>query len=85
MPTLSRSGSWREESARELLSRLQLRAALSEGVGIFQAWHQCAQQEARDQLLAEHGRTGRDAEAHRMIATVDATARGRADPEAHWG
>jgi hypothetical protein len=84
MPMIRGSDSWREASARRLLARLKLRATLNEGVGILQAWNVCPQQEARDRLLFEHGSVGQDAEADRMIAFVDATANGLADPDARW-
>ncbi|MFC0111478.1 hypothetical protein [Kibdelosporangium aridum] len=84
MPMTQGPNSWREASARRLLTRLRQRTALNEGVGILQAWNLCQQQEARDRLLSEHGRAGQDAEADRMIAFVDATANRRADPDAHW-
>ena len=75
----------REESARRLLGRMRLRAALNEGVGILQVWNVCEQKQARDQLLADNGPSGQDAEADRMIAVVDAAADNRADPDATWG
>jgi hypothetical protein len=53
-------------------------------VGILQAWNLCPQQDARDRLLSEYGNAGQDAEADRMIAVVDATAHGQADPDARW-
>ncbi|MFL6124801.1 hypothetical protein [Actinophytocola sp.] len=74
----------REESARRLLDRLRLRTALNEGVGILQVWNVCEQQQARDQLLADNGAAGQDAEADRMIAAIDAVAEDRADPDANW-
>lgn len=77
------SDAWRAASARRLLARLALRTRRNEGVGILQAWHICARQQARDEL-AEHGRAEQDTEAQRMIAVVDATANGRADPDARW-
>jgi hypothetical protein len=83
--TLARgSESWRAQTARDLLERMHRRATLSEGVGILQAWRLCRQQQARDELYAEHGGAGQGAEARRMIAVVDASADGRADPEATW-
>jgi hypothetical protein len=84
MPMTRGSDSWREASARRLLTRLRLRTALNEGVGILQTWNLCEQQEARAQLLSEHGSAGQDAEADRMIAFVNATADGRTDPDARW-
>lgn len=84
MPMTSGSNSWREASARRLLSRLRQRTELNEGVGILQSWNVCDQQDARDQLLSQHGRSGQDAEAHRMIAFIDATANRRTDPDATW-
>ncbi|HWM06431.1 MAG TPA: hypothetical protein VNP92_29165 [Actinophytocola sp.] len=78
------SEQWRERSARELVERLRLRATLSEGVGILRTWRRCEQQQARDDLYAEHGGAGQDAEARRVIAVVDAAADGQADPEATW-
>ena len=75
---------WREHTAQVLLDRMRRRATLSEGVGILQVWRLCRQQQARDELYAEHGGAGQGAEACRMIAVVDATADGRADPEANW-
>jgi hypothetical protein len=74
----------REESARRLMDQLRLRAALNEGVGILQVWNVCEQEQARDQLLADNGAAGQDAEADRMIAVVDAVADNRADPDANW-
>lgn len=74
----------REASARRLLTRLRLRTALNEGVGILQVWNTCGQQQARDQLLADNGTAGQDAEAGRMIALVNATADNSADPDAQW-
>lgn len=79
------SDAWTAASARRVLARVTLRTTLNEGVGILQAWNICEQRQARDELLAEHGRAGQDAEAQRMIAVVDATANGRADPDARWG
>lgn len=74
----------REASAHRLLTRLRLRTALNEGVGILQVWNICEQQQARDQLLTDHGTSGQDAEAGRMIALVNATADNGVDPDAHW-
>jgi hypothetical protein len=74
----------REESARRLLDRMRLRTALNEGVGILQVWNVCEQQQARDQLRADNGAAGQDAEADRMIAVVDAAAENRTDPDANW-
>jgi hypothetical protein len=84
MPMTRASDSGREASARRLLTRLRLRTALNEGVGILQSWNVCQQQEARDKLLSEHGNAGQDAEADRMIAVIDATASNRTDPDARW-
>jgi hypothetical protein len=75
------SEQWRERTARCLLGRLGRRAARDEGVGIRQAWQSCERQQARDDLLAEHGSLGQDAEANRMITAVDAAADRRTDPD----
>ena len=85
MPLTRGSEQWRERSARDLVERLRLRTTLSEGVGILRTWRLCEQQQARDDLHAEHGDAGQDAEARRMIAVVDAAANGSADPDATWG
>jgi hypothetical protein len=82
MPFSERSGQWRAERARRLEERMRLRTALHEGVGILRVWHICGQQHARDQLDVPEGR---DVEAARVIAAVNATADGRADPDATWG
>lgn len=74
----------REESARRLLDRMQLRTALNEGIGILQVWNACEQQQARAQLLADNGASGQDVEADRMIAVVNAAAENSADPDANW-
>jgi hypothetical protein len=74
----------REASACRLLTRLRHRTALNEGVGILQVWNTCEQQQARDQLLADNGTSGQDAEASRMIALVNAVADNSTDPDAHW-
>jgi hypothetical protein len=74
----------REVSARRLLDRLRSRTARNEAVGILQIWNICEQQQARDQLLADNGATGQDAEASRMIAFVNAAADKRSDPDARW-
>jgi hypothetical protein len=84
MPMTRGSDSWREASARRILTRLRLHTALNEGVGILQTWNLCGQQEARDELFSQHGDAGQDAEADRMIAIVDAAARGRTDPDVRW-
>jgi hypothetical protein len=78
------SDAWRAASARRLLARLTLHTTFNEGVGILQTWNTCEQQQARDQLLSEHGCAGQDAEARRMVAVVDDAADGRADPDARW-
>jgi hypothetical protein len=75
----------RDESAHRLLDRMRLRTSLNEGVGILQVWKVCEQQQAREQLLADNGASGQDAEVDRMIAVVDAAADNRADPDATWG
>jgi hypothetical protein len=74
----------RQETAARLLGRMRQRTALNEGIGILQTWNDCAQQQARDQLLADNGATGQNAEADRMIALVDAAADNRTDPDAGW-
>ena len=74
----------REAVARNLLQRVHQRAALSEGVGILQTWRLCGQKQVRADLFAEHGRTGQDTEARRVIAVVNAAADRRADPDAMW-
>jgi hypothetical protein len=71
----------RAESARRLQERIRLRTALYEGVGILRVWHTCGQQHAHDQLDVPEGR---DVEAARVIAAVNAAADGRADPDATW-
>lgn len=81
---MTTGGRERQAAARRLLTGLRQRAALNEGVGILRSWHLCGQQEARDDLRAEHGRTGQNTEAIRMIAAVDADADGRADPDDRW-
>ena len=83
-PPASGSDSWREEVAHRIQQRLRSRTGVNEGVGIFQVWNACRQQQARDRLLAAHGRAGQGSEATRMIAVVDAEAQGRADPDAGW-
>jgi hypothetical protein len=82
VPYSERSEQWRAVSARRLQERMRLRTALHEGVGILRVWHICGQEHARDQLdVAE----GRDVEAARVIAAVNAAAEDRADPDATWG
>ncbi|GAB2747072.1 hypothetical protein [Amycolatopsis magusensis] len=73
-----------EVAARRLVERVQRRVALNEAVGIMQAWRDCGQQEARDDLRVEHGVAGQQVEADRLIAVVNADARSRADPDAGW-
>ncbi|MFI6026623.1 hypothetical protein [Amycolatopsis magusensis] len=73
-----------EVAARRLLERVRRRIALNEAVGIMQAWRDCGQQEARDDLRTEHGAAGQQVEADRLIAVVNAEARSRADPDAGW-
>jgi hypothetical protein len=79
-----KSHSGREAAAGRLVERLLLRAELNNGVGILQVWNVCGQQQARTDLVADHGQTGQDGEARRMIAVVNAAADGRADPDARW-
>jgi hypothetical protein len=74
----------RERAARRVLRRTQQRSTLNEGIGILQTWNDCEQQQARDQLRADNGSTGQNAEADRMIAVVNATADPDADPDAGW-
>lgn len=81
---MARSEPGREVAARRLLERLRRRAVLNNGVGIVQIWNVCGQQQARADLTAGHGRSGQDGAARRMIAVVNATAEGRADPDAGW-
>jgi hypothetical protein len=66
------------------MERLRRRAELNNGVGIMQIWNECGRQQARADLVAEHGQAGQDAEAQRVIAVVDAAADGRSDPDARW-
>jgi hypothetical protein len=81
---VTKSGLEREAAARRLLAGLRRRAALHNGIGILRVRNVCSQQQAHDDLAAEHGRSGPDGEARRMIADVDAAADGRADPDAGW-
>lgn len=81
MPFSERAEQCRAESAWRLQERMRLRTMLHEGVGILRVWHLCGQQHASDQLDVPEGR---DAEAARVIAVVNAAADGRADPDATW-
>jgi hypothetical protein len=74
----------REAAARHILERLRQRAELDKGIGILQVLNLCGQQQARADLAAEHGRSGQDREARRVIADIEAGADGQADPDARW-
>lgn len=67
--------------ARRLLDDVDRRAALDEGIGVLVAQEQSNGQTARRHLLDTHGLLGQDAEAARLVAIVNATAEGRADPD----
>jgi hypothetical protein len=84
MATPSTSDRWREETAGRLLGDVHRRASLGEAIGILQVWRDCGRQQARDDLHTDHGTSGQDNEATRVIAVVNATAQGRADPDATW-
>ncbi|MEV6873370.1 hypothetical protein [Amycolatopsis sp. NPDC051128] len=75
---------WREETALRLLAGTRQRAAANEAVGILQVWHACAREQARDDLDVTGTTAGREVEARRIIAVIDAAATGRADPDARW-
>ena len=84
MDTLGGPERKREAAARSLVERVLRRAELNEAIGILQAWRGCGEQEARDDMHADHGTAGQHAEASRMIAVVNADADGRADPDVSW-
>jgi hypothetical protein len=84
MPFTEGSEHSREASTRRLQERMRLRAARSEGVGILRVWHICGSRQAREDLTAAGGPAGRDVEAARVIAVVDAEAEHGLDPDAMW-
>lgn len=84
MDTLDEREQGREAAARSLVDDVRRRAELNEAVGILQAWRGCGEQQARDDMHADHGTAGRHAAASRMIAAVNADADGRADPDVRW-
>jgi hypothetical protein len=73
-----------EFAARRLLAELERRAAIDECVGALQAWEHCGQTQAREALHDRSGVGGEDAEAARVAAVLEWTARGLDDPDAHW-
>lgn len=74
----------RELAARCLIQRVRRRATMNEAVGVLQVWRGCGQQQAREAMRADHGATGQDAEAVRVIAVVNEAADGRTDPDSCW-
>jgi hypothetical protein len=67
-----------------LLEQLRAHGAVDEAVGILQARRACSRRQAREDLGLRRGAAGMGAEARRMIAVVDASADGQADPDARW-
>ncbi|MFI9454799.1 hypothetical protein [Amycolatopsis sp. NPDC052450] len=69
------------ETAARLVQALEGRAAVNEAVGVLQGWQGCDTAHALDELTDGTGPAGRDAEAVRIAAIVDAQADGTADPD----
>jgi hypothetical protein len=67
--------------AARIVAAVSRRAELEEAVGVFRCWHMCDSGQARQDLVDDGGTAGRDAEAARVVALVDAQAEGRADPD----
>ncbi|MET7993853.1 hypothetical protein ABZU76_23420 [Amycolatopsis sp. NPDC005232] len=67
-----------DTAARGMLVRVQLRSVLREAVGVLQVQYACTENQASADLRHHHDH---DAEAARVIAAVDADARGRSDPD----
>lgn len=84
MDVPDRSEQGREAAARALVGQVLRRVELNEAIGILQAWRGCGVQKARDDMHTDHGSSGRHAEASRMIASVNADADGRTDPDVRW-
>ncbi len=68
-------------AADRLLQALVSRTAVNEAVGILQGWQGCDAAQALDDLTCDAGPAGRDAEATRIAAIVNAQADGTADPD----
>lgn len=66
------------EIAARVVQALAARAAVNEAVGVLQGWQGCDSAQALDGLS---GGAGREAEASRIAAIVDAQADGTADPD----
>ncbi|HEV2087694.1 MAG TPA: hypothetical protein VGR21_05230 [Cryptosporangiaceae bacterium] len=79
--TSDREPAARLKLARHLVAAVHGRAALDEAVGVLRYWGDCGAQQARQQLYAGHGARGRQIEAARVAAVVDAAADRRGDPE----
>ncbi|RSN54596.1 hypothetical protein DMH01_36015 [Amycolatopsis sp. WAC 04182] len=69
------------EIAARLVQALEGRAVVSEAVGVLQGWQGCDFAQALDGLSGGTGQAGREAEAARIAAIVDAQADGTADPD----
>ncbi|RSM63034.1 hypothetical protein DMH03_13430 [Amycolatopsis sp. WAC 01376] len=65
------------EAAAGLVRALEGRAAVNEAVGVLQGWQGCDTAHALNAAID----AGRDAEAVRIAAIVDAQADGTADPD----
>ncbi|SFW86965.1 hypothetical protein [Amycolatopsis australiensis] len=68
----------REHAAHEALAKADRQAAIGEATGILIAQ---GDDHARATLRAPHGPAGEDDEAARVVATANATAEDRADPD----
>jgi hypothetical protein len=69
--------------AEEIRRTVELRAAFDQAIGVLRSRRHCTNIEARDEMCRRLGQVtgGPDAEAARIVASVDAVAEGRADPE----
>jgi hypothetical protein len=71
----------REGAALRLLALVRQRTALDEATGILMVWDSCSRVQARATLRAAYGEAGETVEAARLLAVVDSTADGGADPD----
>ncbi|MEU3627851.1 hypothetical protein BS329_09135 [Amycolatopsis coloradensis] len=68
-------------NAAWVVRALERRVAVNEAVGVLRGWQDCDAGQALADLTGDTGPAGRDAEAARIAAVVNAQADGTADPD----